>query len=461
MTDKGQPSRPPGEIGAVTLVLYSGPAIVISILTFALVVYVPAFYTTEVQLGLTGAGLMFLLARAWDAVTDPLIGVWSDNTRSRWGRRKPWIVFATPFLVVTTWLLFQPPQGASSTYLLVVVFLYYLAWTAVQIPYLSWGAELSTDYSQRNRIVGWREGAQFVGVLLATGLPILIFAGREPSLRDILLVFAGLTVVVLPVTVWLAAARVPTGSMLPPENISLKQGIAALRLNRPFQRLLLATFLLWLGLHIYNAAVLLVIEYSLAFPKSDFLQLVFIQFLVGVIATPWIVRAANRHGKHRVLALSALGTGVALPMMMFVEQGSLWQVQLIFGVLGIVISPIWVLPTALVADAVDFGRLRGGGEQAGLYMAIYNLIVKAALALSVGIALPLIDALGFDPNDPAGRLNVWGLNATGLVLPGLIWIVAAALLLTYPIDRNRHQAIRRWLERRDRRAAGFRIPQAP
>lgn len=461
MTDVVPPSRPPGEIGAITLAMYSGPAIVISILTFALVVYVPAFYTTEVQLGLTGAGLMFLLARAWDAVTDPLIGVWSDNTRSRWGRRKPWIVVATPFLVVTTWLLFQPPEGASSTYLLVVVFLYYLAWTAVQIPYLSWGAELSTDYTQRNRIVGWREGAQFLGVLLATGLPILIFAGREPSLREILLVFAGLTLVVLPITVWFAASRVPAESLLPPENIGLRQGLAALRLNRPFQRLLLATFLLWLGLHIYNAAVLLVIEYSLAFPKSDFLKLVFIQFLVGVIATPWIVRAANRYGKHRVLAWSALAVGLALPLMMLVERGSLFQVQMIFALLGIVISPIWVLPTALVADAVDFGRLRGGGEQAGLYMAIYNLIVKAALALSVGIALPLIDALGFDPNDPVRRLDVWGLNATGLVLPGLIWIIAAALLLTYPIDRDRHQVIRRWLARRDRRAVRITTPQAP
>ncbi len=452
MAERGAGSVPEKPIGAWTLALYSGPAIVISILTFALVVYVPAFYSNEVKLGLTGAGLLFLLARAWDAITDPLIGVWSDATRSRWGRRKPWIVAATPLLMISTWALFQPPTGAGQGYLLIAVFLYYLAWTAVQIPYLSWGAELSSDYSQRNRIVGWREGMMFVGVLLATGLPILIFAGREPSLREILSLFAIITVIVLPCTVMLAALRVPAGAAAPAGKIGRREALDALRRNRPFIRLLVASFLLWLGLHMYNAAVLMIIEYSLEFPKSEFLKLVFIQFLVGVVATPVIVGAATRFGKHRVLAVAAIAVGMSLPLMMFVDRGSVVQVQVIFALLGIVISPIWVLPTALVADAVDFGRLRGGGEQSGLYMAIYNLVVKAALALSVGIAFPLISMLGFDPNDAVGARSVWGLNFTGLVLPGLLWLVAAAMLWTYPIDRVRHAIIRRWIERCNRRS---------
>ena len=451
MTARGARSVPDTSIGTWTLILYSGPAIVISILTFALVVYVPAFYSTEVKLGLTSAGLLFLLARAWDAITDPLIGVWSDSTRSRWGRRKPWVVAATPMLMLSAWALFQPPSGAGQGYLLITVFIYYLAWTAVQIPYLSWGAELSNDYSQRNRIVGWREGMMFVGVLLATGLPILIFADREPSLRDILGLFAVITVIVLPCTVALAAWRVPAGADAPVEKIGRREALEALRRNRPFMRLLIASFLLWLGLHIYNAAVLMIIEYSLEFPKSEFLKLVFIQFLVGVVVTPVIVRAATHFGKHRVLAVAAVAVGMSLPLMMFIDRGSVVQVQMIFALLGIVISPIWVLPTALVADAVDFGRLRGGGEQSGLYMAIYNLVVKAALALSVGIALPLISILGFDPNDAAGVRSVWGLNFTGLVLPGLLWLVAAAMLWTYPIDRVRHAIIRRWIERHEGR----------
>jgi GPH family glycoside/pentoside/hexuronide:cation symporter len=441
-----------GRLGTAALLLYSGPAVIISILTFALVVYVPAFYTTEVKLSLTSAGLLFLLARAWDAVTDPLIGLWSDRTRSRFGRRKPWIVVATPVLVISTWLLFQPPAGAGAWYLLIAVFVYYLAWTAVQIPYLSWGAELSSDYAERNRIVGWREGMMFVGVVLATALPIAVFAGHEPSLREILGLFALLTAIVLPLGVVLAAWRVPVGSAATEAQPGFAAALAAVRRNRAFGRLLVASFLLWLGLHVYNAAVLMIVQFSLDLPASYFLRLVLVQFVVGTLVTPLIVRAANRYGKHRALAAAAVGTALTLPLMLLLPAGSFPAVAAVFALLGVTISPIWVLPTALVADAVDVGRLQGGGEQSGLYMATYNLVVKAALALSVGVALPLMAALGFDPADPVGARAVWGLNFTGLVLPGIIWVGAVALLWRYPIDRARHAEIRRELEARASRS---------
>jgi len=113
-----------------------------------------------------------------------------------------------------------------------------------------------------------------------------------------------------------------------------------------------------------------------------------------------------------------------------------------------VVAPIWVLPTALVADAVDFGRLKGGGEQTGLYMAIFNFAVKLALALSVGIALPLMQALGFDPAVSAASGRPWGLIAVGLFLPGLFLLAACGLLWTYPLNRSRHGIVQRWLTRR-------------
>lgn len=430
-----------------TLCAYSGPATALSVLTFALIVYVPAFYTTEGHLSLATAGVLFLLARSWDALIDPLIGLWTDRTVSRWGRRKPWIAIASPMLAIATWLLFQPPADMGGGYLLVCIFIYYFAWTAVQIPYLSWGAELSDDYQERNRIVGFRESITFVGVLLATGLPILIFGDREPSLRDILTVFTWLTFLLLPLSVAWALWRVPAGSSHPTKVISLRQAWAALRSNGPFLRLSMAAFVLWLGIHIYNASVLFVVIYSQRLPASWFLKFVFLQFLVGLMVTGFIVRLANRFGKHRVLACAGLGAGMTLPLMMWVPPGSVVGVGAVFALLGMVVSPIWVLPTALVADAVDYGVFKGGGEQTGMYMAIYNLVVKAAIALSVGVALPLMSVLGFDPHDPSGVRHTTGLNFTGLILPGILWVISFALLWNYPIDRARHAVIRRWLAR--------------
>lgn len=429
-----------------TLALYAMPAISISMLLMPPIMYIPPFYASEVSMDLATVGLVFFLARAWDAFIDPLIGSLSDHTRSRWGRRKPWIAVGVPFLMLATWLLFSPPQAASPAYLLIVIFGFYLAWTMVQIPYLSWGAELSTDYKERNRIVGFREAGTMIGVLLITGLPALIFYGSEPTLRQILMAFAVLILVSLPVTCLLALRKVPDVVSDVREEFSMGTVLRTLVENRPFLRLMVATLLIWLGAYIYNACILFVLQNALGFPGSVFLQLVFIQFLVGTLFTPLIIRGANRFGKHRVLAISAVATALVIPAMSLVPAGSFVGIAACFVALGFAISPIWVLPTAIVADVADVGELLGGGRKNGLYMAIYNLDVKIAIAISIGVAMPLLGYLGFQPTGAVTEAGRQALSIVGLYLPAALMIAGAAVLWNYPLDAKAHGEIRRRLE---------------
>ncbi len=430
-------------LSALTLLFYGGPAIPISMLTMPLVLYLPPFYAAEIGLSLAAVGAIFFLARAWDGFIDPIIGILSDRTRSRFGRRKPWIAIGTPFLLIATWFLCQPGPDIDRTYLLIWVFSFYLAWTMVQIPFLSWGAELSNDYRERSRIVGFREGNFMLGVLLTVSLPLLFLSGHEPSLREILYVLVIAISIILPVSVLLALIFVPESNENMEQPVTFRAMGKILKQNKPFQRLMVITFSVWLGIHVYNAALLMVLQHAFHFPGSMFLKLVMLQFVIGTLTTPLIVRVANRIGKHRALGLGVLGTALVLPAMMFVTPGETWQIALIFFALGFTISPIWILPTALIADTADYGTLRGGGRQEGLYMALYNLAVKIALAASVGIALPLLDVLGFNPTGHNGPQEIASLLAVGLGLPVIIMLPGLALLWNYPIDRRRHDIIRR------------------
>ena len=424
---------------------YAGPAIVLSMMTFALVVYIPAFYATEAGLSLASVGAAFFVARLWDAIIDPGIGHLSDNSRSRWGRRKPWIAAGVPLLLFGAWWLFAPGAGQVSVlYLLITIFLFYIAWTAVQIPYLSWGAELSDDYAERSRIVGMREAGTFVGVLVATGVPVIVFTSGDPSIGEILELFLWMSLLILPATALFMLVRLQERPRADLATPTLQETLRALKRNRAFLRLTVACFLLWLGLHIYNAGVLLVIQFLLELPTSIFLRLVFVQFAVGLAATPLIIWLANRWGKHKTLGLTALLVSLSLPLLALIPIRDTFSTIIVFAVLGLTISPIWILPTSLVADAVDLGRVKGGGDQSGVYMAIYNLSMKLALAVSVGIALPLMQWLGFDPESGAG---VDALSAITLFLPAAIWCVSAWLFFTYPLDQRRHAVVRRWLER--------------
>jgi Na+/melibiose symporter-like transporter len=429
----------------VQLLAYAGPAVPLSMLMMQLIVYVPPFYAAEMGMELGVVGLVFFLARAWDALIDPLVGSYSDRTQGRWGRRKPWLAIGTPALVALIWAFCQPPQGISGLYLGVVAMLFYAALAALQIPYLGWGSEISRNYRQRTRINAWREAGGMIGTLLATGVPLLVFAGKEPSLREILFVFTVTASVLLPLGVAAALFVVPSPSVAEGAHRGLRAAFAGARRNQPFMRLLTGVFLFWLAGAVWNAMVLFMVEHTLRLPRSEFLWFVFAQYLCSLICLPLAMRFGNAVGRHRALVIGTLMFFGLAPFLLLVGEGNFLPALAVFLLMGAVTPFIWVMPPALVADAVEYGMFRGEGDDTALYMALYFFVQKAALAVGVGIALPMAAVLGFDPASGAGTE---GLAFVALVLPLLLCLPGAALLFGYPIDERRHAIIRRALARR-------------
>lgn len=445
-------SQPETSPSTARLLAYAGPSAPLSMLMLQLIVYLPPFYASEMGLALGQVGLVFFLARGWDAVIDPVIGNLSDSTRSRWGRRKPWILIGTPLLMILTWAFAMPPQGVGLTYLMVTAFAFYVALTVVQIPYMSWGAELARDYAGRTRIGGFREGGLMAGIVLATGLPLLLLGGGNPSLRDILQVFATAVLILLPITVFFALTATPAGEYEDTGKKSLFTALKLLRRNKPLLRLLSGIFLLWLGGSMFNAMVLFMVERRLEMPTSSFLWFVFIQYVISVALIPFAVWAGNRFGRHRALVLGGMGFLGLLPVFMLVPAQDFTAALAVFIVLGMVSNFIWVMPPALIADTIDYGRLKGSGDDAALYMALYLFMQKIALAAGVGIALPLAAALGFNPAVATTPEAINAIDWVGLILPGAIGLLGALVLFNYPIDQRRHRIIRKWLARRQQGA---------
>ena len=431
-----------------SLLAYASPSIAISIMMMPLMVYIPPFYGQEVGLDLATVGLVFLLARAWDAVIDPVIGFCSDRTTSRFGRRKPWIAIGTPALMLLVYAFYQPPAGASAIYLAVVVFAFYIGLTLFQIPYLSWGAELTREYRGRTRVTAFREGAIMVGTIVATVAPVVYFGDSNPSLRETLRLFALLIIVMLPVavafTLTLTPAPMPTKT---DAQLGLAAALATISRNRLFLRLLAGIFLLWLGGSFYNSLVLFVVQQMLDLPMSAFFQLVLVQYGLGIAFIPFWVWLANRIGRHRALLAGSATFFVALPALLLVEPGNMTQAAAVYALKGVGTCVIWVLPPALAADTIEYGMLKGAGDDAAMTMSLFMFAQKLAFALGIGIALPLAGALGFDPRIAATPEGLSGLRWAALYAPGLLGIAAAFVLFNYPLTAKRHASIKRRLER--------------
>tara|TARA_B110000967_G_scaffold210056_1_gene269985 strand:- start:5038 stop:6306 length:1269 start_codon:yes stop_codon:yes gene_type:complete len=411
-------------------------------LMMMLVVYLAPFYASEMGMELAAIGGIFFVARLFDAVIDPVVGNLSDLTRSRFGRRKPWIAVGTPILMVALYFFFQPPVGISLTYLAISAIVFYTAITIVQIPYLSWGAELSRDYVQRIRVNGYRETGTMIGILLVASIPLFFLRNTDPTVSDIVRVFTYVVLVLLPITVLPALLVAPQGVTLDTPRLGLFKALYTLRVNKPFMRLMLASLFIWTGGHIYNASSLFLVKDALGFSPSMFLWFIVVQYVVGLMMMPFILKLGKRIGKHRALLFVGMSFFLALWLFLFVEPQNTLQVVGVYALKGAVTAAIWVMPPALVADSIEHGILKGAGDDTALYMSLYFFVQKLAAAIGVGVALPFAAYLGFNPQVIDGTTTFEGIKFVSIILPSIVALPAVFLLFNYPIDEKRHAEIR-------------------
>ncbi len=204
---------------------------------FPVYVFLAEFYATAHGLPLGAIGAVFIAARLFDAVSDPVAGIASDRWSTRWGRRRPWLAAGAPLVMLSAWMLFVPGAGAGLAGFAVWLFLLTLGWTVMLTPYFAWGAELTGDYAERGRVSVWRETAGLVGTILAAVLYSL-GADAAEGMRNIAL----LIVLAMPVACILCLAIVPEPRNFSRVSASLGSLARVLTGEPLFGRLILAFF---------------------------------------------------------------------------------------------------------------------------------------------------------------------------------------------------------------------------
>jgi len=352
-------------------------------------------------------------------------------------------VAGTPLLVLAAWRLLMPPEGVGEGYLLAWSLAAALGWTAIALPYNAWGAELSGDYHQRSRVTASRQGFALLGTLAAVLAPGLVQTAGG-SRAAALATTAAVVAVLLPAAVAAAVWRVPEspGRRMPLGGL---RGLRVLAENRPFRRLLAAYVLngvangLPASLFLFFVGTVVVPEGS-ARTASGVLLLTY--FLTAVAALPaWLV-AARRWGKHRVWCVAMLATCAVFVWVPAIPLGGFWPFLAVCLLTGATLGVDVALPAAMQADVIDVDAAETGGSRAGLYFALWGMASKLALALSAGLAYPLLDLAGFSASGPNDAGALWALALLYGVLPVAIKLAAVALMWDFPLDAPRQKALR-------------------
>lgn len=417
------------------LLAYGLPGLPLAVLLLPLFVIIPTFYADDLGLGLATVGAILFFARIWDVVTDPLIGVLSDRTTSRFGRRKPWLVLGTPIAVIGAWALFLPPEQVSAAHLLFATIALYLGGTMIMLPYTAWAAELSPHHHERSAVAAAREVAIVVGTLIAIALP----AGIGLSRTEIVSGTAWALLLLIPVTVAMAVACLPDPAVA--RRKRPQGGLAAyatLFRNRPFRLLVSAYFINGIAYGLPATLFLLYAEHILG--RTDWAWLLLIvYFASAILGLPIWLAISRRIGKRRTwiiaMAMAAAGFWPAV----LLGDGDLFWFIAICVITGLPLGAELVMPPSMQADVVDLDARESGSEtgRAGTLFGLWGVATKVPLAVGVGIAFPLLEFSGFQAGAATNSASaLFMLAALYGLLPVVFKLFAIAVIWRFPQDAD-------------------------
>ncbi|MBC7203307.1 MAG: MFS transporter [Pusillimonas sp.] len=425
---------------------YGALGLPLSFLALPLYVYMPSYYANEFGMSLTLLGALLLGVRIIDALTDPVIGQLADDVFQRGRRLTAWVAGVS---VVLLWLgftgLFFPPQTfwgtaqASRQGLLVwagvALLVTYLSYGVLTIIHQSWAARLGGNDRAQSQWVSWRESFALVGVLVASVLPSVAGMGATS-------VVLGLTLLIGAIALMFGPA--PDRNKLDPQRVIVRRRQLIMQPWRvPAYRGLIAVFLL-------NGIASAIPATLLLFFVNDRLMaqgweglFLFIYFAVAAGSMPVWIACVVRWGLSRAwlagMALAIAGFAGAA----FLGSGDIVAFALICAASGFALGADLALPAALLAKVIRRYEMQPGRE--GAYFGWWSSAAKLNLALAAGLALPLLEGLGYTP----GAQNAAGLFALTIgyaVLPCVLKLLAMGALWIWRMnfDRNGEENERVW-----------------
>lgn len=428
------------------LIAYSLPGLPLAAMTLPLAVHLPPFYAVEIGLGWMITGIIFGAARFLDVFLDPVMGVLSDRTRTRWGRRRIWMVASIPIMCFASYLVFMPEPGVGSGHVVTSIIILFVGWTMLSIVHLAWGSELSGDYHERSRITASREGAYLIGMICVLLLPALIQAQGGDKFEQIASM-GWFVILTLPLGVAIAVWTIPENVHHEPQHLPLGPALKAILTNRPLRYVLVSDLIAGISGGIVATLFLPMVAFGLELPKeANWLLLVY--FVMGALAIPPMVWLSRRLGKHQTFVLHCVANGIMIPCIFFLPKGEFVPALILWTLLGLNMSVGPFLFRAIMADVADHDHVETGQARAGVYFALLALTNKLGYSCAIFFSYAVLAWIGFDGKGNNSPETISSMMLLYVVPPTLISLGIAVVMWRFPLDEAKQRELRRIIEER-------------
>ncbi len=407
--------------------------------------FLALFYLTRaVGLPPATAGALIFFAKCFDIITDPLMGVLSDRTRSRWGRRRPWLLVAALISPCAFVLLFHLPAGSgmqSVTWAGVALLLYALGYTMFNIPYLAMPAEMTRDYHEQSRLMSMRVVFAALGILAGGSLgPFLVsrFGGDTAAYSAMSWVLAAIIGGSMAASFF--GTRSAAFTTRKPHRFSFKEQWSLAWANKAFMVLLSAKFLHMTGVALAVSSLLFMVTVVLQRDEAAASAFVFSSTAGTLLAMPLWLASSRRLGKRNTYLLAVVLYVPILLSWFLAGTGEGWPVYLLRGLgIGVVTGGLTLTAQAMLPDAIQEDSRLTGLQREGVFTAAYSFMEKTAFALGPLIFGLALDQAGFDSSDAdfADESVRQAILFSAATAPAVASALSALVLCFYTLDRQR------------------------
>ena len=396
----------------ITFFLYSLPSIPLAAAQIAVYIAVPAIYSKIAAVGIGITGLVIMISRVIDMITDPILGTFLDRMVEKIGW-KFWLLIGFPLISIGIFILFNPLDGLEIISLLLGVIFVTLGWTFFSIPWWGIGIAISNSNSNdRFKVVSFRELLTIPGVIL--GLFLIHFSNISGEIFFIISVL------------FLSPLFI---KKIPIPNISNKKGTSyflniknLLKDNSNFKYLCLSYFFIGLSNGVTSILFILFVEFIIGGSPQNFLSIYFISAFMGL---PFVYMLASKYNKKRIWTSFIILACICFLPVVFLSNNSTTLFMVICIISGFCLSADLIIPSSIQADIIYKEQQQNKNVLVGKIYSVWSFIQKLSLALSAGVCLPLLGYFGFNPSEVNTQLLplsfAYGIIPIILRIPAIIF----------------------------------------
>jgi len=453
-----------GKLRTRTKVFYGigdfGNAVVNSAVQFFLM----KFYTDGALILPALAGNALLIGKIWDAVNDPIFGWFTDRTKSRFGKRRVFMLFgAIPLAIAIALLWFVPTTDKVLAFIWIALtfILFDTLWTLTNVPYYALTSELTDDYDERSSLTTYRMAMAVPAYLIGAALtPAIVglFALQSTGWAFVGIIYG----VVAGGALLISAAGFRERKCVetaPPAASPFKSLGVALR-NKPFVWLCSTYFIVNISFAFIKILMAYYVEYQLLM-RAEISLVMGLMLVCVTAALPFWQWVSRKMDKGPAYGLGMLIGALAVMLTFFLPHSSTPLIYVISVLAGFGFSAQWIFPWAMVADVGDYDRAQTGQLRSGMYYGVWGLATKISEALALAAVGWILTAFGYVPNVEQTPQALLGIRLFFGLVPAACILAALPLLFKYPITRKAHAAVRARLDEMEKAAAAAGVGVEP